>query len=99
MMSAWVAIFVSRRAPNGASGPPGALRARRSANSTNSCRVTIVGKPIRLVYIGVIEPETLDKGDFPKILAPRLNHIRSGFNRLTRESMLGRAFKEPGCQQ
>src|SRR6266498_4242115 len=99
MTSAYVAIVVSKRAPTGASGPPGALSARRSANSTSSCKVTTVGNPICFANIGVNAPEKLDQGDFPKILAPKLNQMRSGFKRFRRDKMAGRAFKEPGCQQ
>src|SRR6266487_2867172 len=97
--SAYVAIVVSRRAPMGANGPPGALRARRSANSTSSWSVTMVGNPICFANIGVNEPDTLSNGDFPKMLAPKLNQMRSGFKRFRRDNMAGRAFNEPGFQQ
>src|SRR6266508_6463884 len=96
--SAWVARLVTRRAPKGASDPPGAFKARRSASSTSSCSVTTVGN-IRAALIGVNKPDRLDKGDLPKMLAPKLNQIKSGFNRFRRDKMVCRAFNESGCQQ
>jgi hypothetical protein len=36
---------------------------------------------MRAALIGVSKPDKLDKGDFPKMLAPRLTQIKSGFNR------------------
>src|SRR5512145_1157336 len=96
--SACVAMCVNNRAPNGARAPPGAFNVRRSASSTNSCKVATVGN-LRPAIIGVNKPDTLDKGDLPKMLAPKLNQIKSGFKRFTRDKIARRAFNEPGCQQ
>src|SRR5215211_1975317 len=96
--SAWVAMFVNKRAPQGANDPPGAFNARRSASSITSCKVTTVGN-LRAALMGVNKPDRLDKGDLPKILAPKLNQIKSGFNRFRRDKMVCRAFNPSGCQQ
>src|SRR6266540_7169032 len=91
--SAWVAMLVNKRAPHGAKDPPGAFRARKSDSSTTSCSVTTVGN-IRAALMGVNKPDRLDRGDFPKMLAPRLNQIKSGFSLFTRDKMVCRAFRE-----
>src|SRR5690242_6936765 len=96
--SACVAIVVSKRAPKGARNPPGAFKARKSASSTTSCKVATVGN-IRAALRGVNKPDRLENGDLPKILAPRLNQIKSGFNRFRRDKIAFRALNESGCQQ
>src|ERR1041385_3963023 len=97
-ISACVAMRVNKRAPHGARIPPGAFNARKSVSSTNSCKVTTVGN-ILIVLIGVSRPDKLDKGDFPKMLAPRLNQTKSGFNLFKRDKIICRALKKSGCQQ
>src|SRR5262245_15211862 len=91
-ISARVAILVTSRAPNGASAPPGAPNACRSANSINSCSVVTVGYPDCRARIGVSSPEIFAHGDFPKTEAPRLNQTKSGFKRFTRDKMAVRAL-------
>jgi hypothetical protein len=49
--------------------------------------------------MGVNKPDRLDKGDLPKMLAPRLNQIKSGFDRFRRDKIFFRAWSEPGFQQ
>src|ERR1043165_6685029 len=97
-ISACVATRVNKRAPHGARIPPGAFKARKSASSTNSCKVTTVGN-IRIVFIGVNKPDKLASGDFPKMLAPRLNQTKSGLNFLRHDKIFCRALNESGFQQ
>jgi hypothetical protein len=49
--------------------------------------------------MGVNKPDRFEMGDLPKMLAPRLNQIKSGIRRFTRERIAWRAVNELGCQQ
>jgi hypothetical protein len=60
--------------------------------------VATVGN-ILAASIGVNKPDKLDNGDLPKMLAPRLNQIKSGFKYFRRDKIARRAFNEPGFQQ